>query len=154
MPLPWVLSLASSATVFSDCSRRFSLIIPCSSRVSRSIRAMRSLSRSRWLLARSSSRLLPASSWRSSWFCAVSAACSASSSLRCSAPSGLPSFLPALSTVPISSRRVWLLLMSAWARSGRVCAVRICPLASASCFCQSASWLLCWFSSISSWVAL
>ncbi|MCY1514125.1 hypothetical protein D9M68_486540 [compost metagenome] len=132
----------NSATVRSDCSRRRSLISDCSTRLSCSARRMRSSSRSWRALPRSCSRLLPASSSRRSWDCAASMTSSALSWLRRSALSGLLCSLPSLSRLLIARVRVWAWLISAWARSGRVCAVTTRLLAPASSCCHSASWLL------------
>src|SRR3546814_10802456 len=51
------------------------------------------------------------------------------------------SSLPFLRIVLICWVRVWLLLISAWARSGRVCAVIARLLASARAFCMSPCWV-------------
>ena len=149
-PPAFSTSTESSATAFSDCWRRFSLIRACSSRVSCSLRVMRSISRSRWLVPISCSRLLPASSRRRCTNRALSAACSASSRSRCSGLLVLPFFSRPLMTC----KRIWLLLISAWARSGRVCAVMIRLLASLSAACQAASWLARSLSSSSSCAAV
>ncbi|MCY1369583.1 hypothetical protein D9M69_566310 [compost metagenome] len=55
---------------------------------------------------------------------------------------GLPASLPVLRILLICGMRVWLLLISAWERSGRVCEVMIRLLASARAFCRLASSLL------------
>ncbi|MNC43102.1 hypothetical protein D3C75_919500 [compost metagenome] len=65
------------------------------------------------------------------------AASSALSWLRRSAVSGLPPSLPSLRLVLICWARVWLALISAWARSGRVCEVMVRLLASDRAFCSS-----------------
>ena len=128
-----------SARVCSETSRRFSLIRFCRSSSSCSRRLMRSSSRLRRLLPRSCSRLLPASSWRRSCVCASSLASSAFSWLRRSLLSGLLASRPLFRMLLISWLRVWLPLISAWARSGRVCAVITRLLASMICFCHSLS---------------
>jgi hypothetical protein len=54
---------------------------------------------------------------------------------------GLPPSLPVLRMLLICWMRVWLLLISAWARSGRVCALMIRLLASDRAFAgRPAGW--------------
>ena len=83
--------------------------------------------------------LLPASSCRRSSIWAFRAAFSASSSARRSSVSGLLFSRPLFSRPLISSMRNWFLLISAWARSGRVCALMSMLLAALSACCQRAS---------------
>ncbi|MNP28762.1 hypothetical protein D3C76_1217520 [compost metagenome] len=72
----------------------------------------------------------------------MSEASSALSWLRWSALRLLPPSLPLLRLLLICWVRVWLLLISAWARSGRVCELMIRLLASDSAFCSSPCWVL------------
>ncbi|MNR00030.1 hypothetical protein D3C85_1157890 [compost metagenome] len=150
LPPAFCASSDCSVTVCWDWARRFWLISVCRSWISCSRRAVRSTSRSFWLLPRSCSKPLPASSWRRSAVMALRAASSALNWLRCSGVRTLPASLPALSTALICWMRVWLLLISAWARSGRVCAVMLWVVASVRAFCSSFCWVLRSVSSCSS----
>ncbi|MNZ90213.1 hypothetical protein D3C78_1091680 [compost metagenome] len=112
---------------------------------------MRWVSRARWLALRSCRVVLPASSWLRSSDTASSAASSLSSMARCSLPSGTFLSLPLLSSSRMVCVRVWLALISACARSGRVCASISALVARASWACQSLSWVRRSASMRSSW---